>query len=576
MMTGFGSALTPSTSVPPRQITKKLTGIAGFDEISYGGLPEGRLIGIMGGPGTGKTIFALQTLVSRARLVGECGVFVSFEEPSARLRSNACAFQWDFEELDGAQIILFDGRLPPNTLISGDFDLTGLLSQVASIVEQIGATNVVFDGLDILLTSLPDIARERQELHRIDQWGLDHTLTCVITGKSSIHDTREVARQDYLHYLTDMVLVLEGLVNEGAFTRILRILKYRGSDFLANAFPAVITAAGLQVIAKSEAYLSHPTFEERLSSGMPDLDELLEGGFRRGTITLVTGSPGTAKTSMAGQFASAACKRGESVLYVSFDESADQITNNLRTIAIDLDTYRRSGKLTFISFRSSSRSPDHLYVTLRSALAEFRPSCLIIDPISALIRQNYPVSEQICEHLLDDARALGITTFCTWLSGASVIERELAVSTPSTIADNWIHLTNTVRSGERNRELTIVKSRGTDHSNQVRELIVGKSGLGLAELYTAEGEVLMGSARAQREANEERKVLEQDMDQAQQQFEIAQALATLRMQQMATEAQIEWKRKELEALNKSSTVRVDGQKEAAADRLRFRNGGKTE
>jgi circadian clock protein KaiC len=553
-----------------RPITRKPTGIPGFDEISNGGLPEGRLIGIMGGPGTGKTIFALHTLVSRAHHLGENGVFVSFEEPTARLRANAGTFTWDFQKLDGSRVVLFDGRLPPDTLLSGDFDLGGLLAQVAAAVERIGASIVVFDALDILLTGLSDIAHERRELLRIDQWALDRSLTCIITCKSTTQDVREVARADYMHYLTDMVVELDGRIFDGAFTRVLRIVKYRGSDFLANAYPAVITAAGIQVIAKTEADLDYPTFEERLGTGVAGLDALIEGGYRRGTTVLVTGAPGTTKTSMAGQFALAACNRGETVVYVSFDESATQIVNDLRTVGIDLEPHRATGKLALISLRSASRSPDSYYVLLRDALDRHSPSCFIIDPISALIRDSYPFSRDVCEHLLDEARGRGITTFCTWLTGVSALDQDLAITTSSTIADTWLHLTYNTRGGERNRALTIVKSRGTHHSNQVRELTVGKTGLALVDVYTAEGEVLMGSARAQRESSEQQKALELGLREAAQEFELTQALATLEMQQRMTAAQLDWKRKELGLLTGSSSARLDGQKQAAARRLRLR------
>jgi circadian clock protein KaiC len=556
-----------------KMIVRKPTGISGFDEISSGGLPEGRLVGIMGGPGAGKTVFALQTLVNRARLLGEAGVFVTFEEPAERLSANACGFHWGFAELEGSQVLIFDGRLPPDTLLSGDFDLGGLLAQVGAMVDRIGAKIVVFDGLDIPLTGLPDIARERRELLRLDQWVLERGLTCIVTGKSSAQDTREIARQDYLHYLTDIVVELEGQIYDGAFTRVLRILKYRGSDFSANAYPAVITEFGLQVIAKTQARLNYPTFHERLSTGVSGLDELLEGGFRRGTTMLVTGAPGTAKTSMAGQFARAACGRGETVIYVSFDESGSQIIKDLQTIGVDLEPHRKSERLIFLSLRAASRSPDNYYVSLSRALDAHNPACLVIDPISALIRPNYPFSSEVCEHLLDEARARGITTFCTWLSSGQVSEEEFLITTPSTIADTWLHLTYKTQGGERNRALTIVKSRGTAHSNQVRELIVGPTGLELVDVYTAEGEVLMGSARAQREAAERQRQLDRELHLAQQEFELTQSLANLEMQRRAMEAQLDWKTRELALLTESSAARSDGDREAAAHRVRLRRAG---
>jgi circadian clock protein KaiC len=561
---------TPRPANAAGAIVKVPTGIAGFDEICMGGLPRGRVVAIIGSPGAGKTVFAMETLVNRVRLLDEGGIFVSFEEPLERLRENAAAFQWNFTELDGTRIILVDGRLAPDTLLNGDFQLTGLLAQAGALAAQIGTRNIVLDGIDMLLSGLPDLPHERRELRRIDQWVLDNNLSCIVTGKSAAGDARERARLDYLHYLTDLVVELNGTLTESTFNRTLRIIKYRGSNFVANAFPVVITDNGLQVVAKTKTRLGAAVFEDRLSSGIPALDALLEGGFRRGRAMLVSGAPGTAKTSMAGHFTNAACAAGERVLFVSFDESHLQIIGDLRTIGIDLEPHMAAGRLAMLSLRAASRSPEDHFVEVRHQLEKHHPSCLVLDPISVLLKSQSLFASEIAEFLLDEARARGTTNFCTSLSGLSVNDQEVSISNLSTLADTWIHLTYSSRGGERNRAMTIVKSRGTAHSNQVRELIVGPAGLDLVHIYSGEGDVLMGSARAQRELADRRRELERALEEARQEFELSQSLTKIELQFAVAEADLNWKRKELELTKAAANARKQTAEAAAAERLRSR------
>jgi circadian clock protein KaiC len=397
-----------------------------------------------------------------------------------------------------------------------------------------------------------------------------------MTGKRSAGSPRELMRQDYLHYITDVVVELEGRMYESAFTRLIRIVKYRGSGFAGNAFPAVITSSGFEVIAKTKARLNYPVFTDRLTSGVPGIDALLGGGYRRGTATLVSGAPGTAKTSLAGSFALASCRNGETVVYVSLDESDSQIVYDLQTIGIDLEPHRAAGRLVIVSLRAASVSPDRHFVEMRRLLDEHRPSVFIIDPITALIMENYPFAMQVCENLLDEARWRGMTAFCTSLSGVSINDQELSISNLSTIADTWLHLTYNSRGGERNRAFTIVKSRGTPHSNQVRELLIDNAGLKVVEAYSVEGEVLMGSARAEKENEARQRILDLKAKLAREEFEMAKSLANLEAQSKSVLDQIEWKRAEIDLLRQEATNSSENLRREAERRQLRREAGRQE
>jgi circadian clock protein KaiC len=303
------------------------------------------------------------------------------------------------------------------------------------------------------------------------------------------------------------------------------------------------------------------------------LDALLNGGYLRGSSVLISGAPGTSKTSLGASFVSAACARGEKALLVSFDESGSQIVANMRSIGIDLKPYIAAGALTVESLLSRGRSPEEHYVTIGGLLELHRPNCLVIDPISSLLKADYPFSGMICESLLDKARSLGITVLCTSLLDQVGSSKELSISQVSEIADTWILVSYIAHDGERNRAITIIKSRGTDHSNQVRELVLSQSGVDLVDVYVAEGEVLMGSARAQKEAEADRLLVLADLDAKRRRLNLDREVAELKaLLQTATE-QLEWKEQEAEFLNVSEIARLEMGRAAAIHRLDLRRSG---
>jgi circadian clock protein KaiC len=552
-----------------RPVRKKLTGIKGFDEITGGGLPVNRLTAIIGSPGAGKTVFALQTLVNRLRTAGEACIFVSFEEPIGQIYGNAASFDWEFPGFDETQFRFVDARFPADAVLSGAFDLSGLLAGLGVLREETGARNIVFDGIDMLLSSLRDERLERQELTRLDTWIRESEMSALVTVKSfGIHH-----RADFLQYMTDCVIVLSGTFTETATSRTLRIAKYRGSGFAANPVPVVISRSGFDVVVFKGARLDYPTFSDRVSSGVTRLDALLNGGYLHGSSVLISGSPGTSKTSLGASFVSAACARGDKALLVSFDESGSQIVANMQSIGIDLKPYMASGCLTLESLLSSGRSPEEHYVTIQGLLELHAPDCLVIDPISSLLKADYPFSGMICESLLDHAKSLGITVLCTSLLDQVSSSQELSTSQVSEIADTWIHVSYIAHDGERNRAITIIKSRGTDHSNQVRELVLSQAGVDLVDVYVAEGEVLMGSARAQKEAEADRLLVLDELEAKRRRLNLDREVAELKALLQTATQQLEWKQQEAEFLEVSEIARLAMGRAAATRRLDLRRSG---
>ncbi len=551
-------------------IRKKLSGISGFDEITSGGLPEGRLTAVVGGPGTGKSLFALQNVLNRAIGADEPSLFVTFEELIDRVRRNIAGFDWDLEPIAAGKVVLIDARIPADVVQAGAFDFAGLLAVLAAHKRKMGALNVVFDGIDLLLSNLNDDYLERQELVRLDEWVRSENVSGVITVKSYSASERDQRRLDLIQYITDTVVLMEARTYDTALARTLRVVKYRGSGFVANAVPMIIGPSGIEIIPSQGTRESYPVFSERFSSGIPRLDAILDGGYIRGSSVLVTGAPGTAKTSLACSLTADSCAAGRKTVFVSFDESDVQIIANMRSIGIDLEQHVRSGQLVMKSLRSKGHSPEESFLKIWGLILRHAPDILIVDPLSAFIGTPYPFATAIGETLIDMAKSKGVTLMSTSLLGQASGETETSVSYVSTIADTWIHVSYVVNKGERNRALTIIKSRGTGHSNQVRELILSRRGLDLADVYTGEGGILLGTARAEKLEEEARDERLSEIQHRQRQFERERSIAALKAQTEAANEELEAKLHEAELDDAAELVRIESRKSAIAQRLLMR------
>ena len=482
------------------QEIKAPTGIEGFDRISNGGLPRGRTSLVIGGPGAGKTVFALQTLVKGARNWSEPGIFVAFEENTEQVRANAASFGWNLPALEREKLFFLDARMSLDTVTAGKFDLAGLLASLGAKVEEMGARRIVFDSIDVLLALLDDPMSERREIYRVHDWLSKAGMTGIVTARMSPNDPLHAERYAFTQFMADCVVQLTHRLEERVSLRTLRIVKYRGSTFAENAHPLLIGPQAMDVGIAQQLEQTHQASTERISSGVERLDHMLSGGYYRGSTVLVSGAPGTAKSTLCGTFVEAACQRGERALYVSFDESASEIQRNLASVNVQLAPHVESGLLQIYSVRAEARSADQHLMALKAVIAKHDPACVAIDPLSAMIKAGGDVASlSMAERLLSVTKSRGITLLLTSLLEGSSPETEATPLAISTIADAWIHLSYVVNAGERNRALTIVKSRGTAHSNQVRELVMSDEGITLTDVYTAGGEVLMGTLRWEKE-----------------------------------------------------------------------------
>ena len=487
--------------------TKAPTGIAGFDEMTNGGLPRGRTSLLVGGPGSGKTIFALQFLAYGAHYCKEPGIFVAFEETSSRIAANAESFGWNLAQLRKQKLFFLDAQPRPDMVQSGDFDLGGMLAALEAKTRDMKARRIVFDALDVVLALLPNARAKRREVYRLHEWLLGRGMTGLITAKAGGDEASSISPQPFgfMQFMVDCAVILNHSVVMGVSQRSLRVQKYRGTSFDENESSFLIGETGLEVeAARSAARVVASVSNERVSSGIPRLDTMLGGGYYRGASVLITGFPGTAKTTLGGAFAEGACGRGEPTLFVSFDSDSNEVVRDLASVGIQLGRYLKNKLLRMVSARAITGSAETYLARIKAVAKAHNARCLVIDPMSTWSKSGGDLNApSVAERLTDWSKANGITLVCTSLldemPGQAAAGSSLQIST---LADTWVHLNYLMQAGERNRGVSVIKSRGTAHSNQVRELILSDAGVTLADTYTAGGEVLMGTMRWEKESAE--------------------------------------------------------------------------
>ena len=486
-------------------LAKSPTGITGLDEITGGGLPTGRPTLVCGSAGCGKTMLATEFIVRGAVEFGEPGVFLMFEENAAELTANVRSLGFDLEKLVKEKKVLLDHVHIERSEIeeTGEYDLEGLFIRLGHAIDSIGAKRVALDTVEALFAGLPNHAILRAELRRLFRWLKDRGMTAVITGEKG---EASITRYGLEEYVADCVITLDHRVHEQISTRRLRVLKYRGSAHGTNEYPFLIGEHGISVLPITSLRLDHAAPVERLSTGIARLDEMLGGrGVFRGSSVLVSGAPGTGKSSIGATFAEAACRRGERALLFAYEESSAQIVRNLRSIGIDLSPWVEKGLLQIHASRPTLQGLEQHLVGLHDTVQAFRPAVVVVDPISNLTidRSDAEVKPTLMR-LIDFLKQQQITTLFTSLTtgGSATGAAEDSQVDVSSLMDTWLLLRNVEFNGERNRMIFVLKSRGMAHSNQVREFVLSSAGIDLVDVSVGADGVFTGSARVAQEAHE--------------------------------------------------------------------------
>lgn len=489
---------TTSSGKQRKQLTgieKTPTGITGFDEITFGGLPKGRPTLLCGGPGCGKTLLSVEFIVRGVLEFNEPGVFVAFEEKAEELTENVASLGFDLDKLQRDKKLKIDYVRVNKSEIeeTGEYDLEGLFIRLDHAIKTIGAKRVVLDTIENLFAGLTNQAILRSELRRLFQFLKDREVTAIITGEQG---DGQLTRQGLEEYVSDCVILLDHRIINQISTRRLRIIKYRGSIHGTNEYPFLIDESGVSVLPVTSLLLDKSVSNDRITSGIPSLDDMLGGnGFFRGSSILVSGTAGTGKTSIAANFVNEACNRKERSLFFVFEESPKQIVRNMRSIGIDLQTHLDKGMLKIVASRPTLYGLEMHLVSIYKEIRAFKPKVVVLDPITNLIAiGSVGEVKSMLIRLIDFLQQEQITVMFTALALNTTINEQTDEGV-SSLVDAWVLIRDIEGNGERNRALYIIKSRGMKHSNQVREFMITDNGLNLIDVYLGPEGVLTGSAR---------------------------------------------------------------------------------
>lgn len=495
----------------PNGIEKAPSGIAGLDEITQGGLPRGRTTLVCGGAGCGKTLFGIEFLVKGARDYGEPGVLLAFEETTDEIVENVASLGFDLEQLTAKKLLSVDYVKIDRSEIqeAGEYDLEGLFVRLDHAIKSVKAKRIVLDTLEALFTGFDNEALLRSELRRLFRWLKDRQLTAVITGEKG---EGSLTRYGLEEYVSDCVIALDNRVVDQVSTRRMRIIKYRGSAHGANEYPFLIDETGFSVLPVTSLGLHYEVSEERVSTGVGALDDMLDGGgYFRGSSILVSGTAGTGKSSLAALFADASCRRKERALYFALEESNTQVCRNMRSIGLDLEHWVTKGLLQIRASRPTVYGLEMHLVAIHKAIEEFKPRAVIVDPISSLVTAgNAAEVKSMLVRLFDFLKMKQITCLVTSLTSPQGFEEtEIGISS---LIDTWFQVRDIEIAGERTRGLYLVKSRGMGHSNQVREFLITSHGVDLIPVAVGPNGVLTGSARIRQESELQAQAVARQLD----------------------------------------------------------------
>ena len=486
------------------KLPKAPTGIAGLDEITEGGLPLGRPTLVCGSAGCGKTLLGIEFLVRGVLEYGEPGVLLSFEETDAELTANVSSLGFDLAQLQADKKLVLDHVLVDRAQLTetGDFDLEGLFIRLGYAIDQVGARRVVLDTLEALFGGFTNQAVLRAELVRLFRWLKERGVTTVITAERG---EGTLTRQGLEEYVSDCVILLDNRVIDQITTRRLRIVKYRGSTHGTNEYPYIITEEGISVLPVTSLRLDYPVSDDIISTGVPGLDAMFaRRGWYRGSTTLISGSAGTAKTTLAAAFAQAACQRGERCLYFAFEEAPRQLVRNMAAVGIDLQPHLDSGLLRIEAARPTLNGLERHLVTIHNTITRFQPHAVVVDPVSNLISVGSLTEvRSMLTRLLDYLKVHNISALFTTLVSQRSAQTELAEESVASLADNWLMVRDLEGVGERNRGISILKARGLAHSNQVREFMLSERGVHLLDVLVGPQGIITGTGRLTQRLREE-------------------------------------------------------------------------
>jgi circadian clock protein KaiC len=474
---------------------KKLeTGVPGLDVLTLGGIPEGRSTLIAGKSGTGKTVVGLQIAAHLARQ-GIKTILLAVEETPEDMQDSGDTLGLGISRLvrEGKLTFANIGRpMDGPTIVSGDYDLFGLVHRIDAMVKQTSARAVILDSATALFSPRPSAEVLRSHFFQLVHTFRTQGLTAIILAEAA-GDYGPLTTMGVEDYVCDLTLILRNIVDGGRRRRSIEVNKYRRSAHYKGEYPCTVTTRGLAVFPLDARDNPATAGVERYASGVEGLDTLTHGGWLRNSIIIVRGPTGSGKTMLSGLYARAGAARSERVVYYGFEETRPILLRNYREIGMSMDPFIETGHLKVICRYPEATSLEDLLVDLRLGLEELKPSLVVLDSISSI---EHASSERgfrqfmigVASILREYGRSALITQTTTGNS------RDHAAPYLSTIADAILTLDYNLDSYELDRTMRLIKMRGSQHDPHPYRLSIESAGLRVQRL-TADEAAAMGRGR---------------------------------------------------------------------------------
>jgi circadian clock protein KaiC len=476
-------------------VQKIRTMIEGFDDISHGGLPVGRTTLVSGTSGTGKTLLAVQFLYHGITYFDEAGVFVTFEESPTDIIKNACSFGWDLQQLinEGKLFILDASPDPEGQEVVGNFDLSALIERIQYAIRKYKAKRVSVDSITAIFQQYDAASVVRREIFRLVARLKQVGVTTVMTTER-VEEYGSVARFGVEEFVSDNVVIVRNVLEGERRRRTMEILKLRGTTHMKGEYPFTMTSQGINIFPLGAMRLTQRSSNARVSSGVKTLDEMCGGGFFKDSIILATGATGTGKTLLVSKFIQEACLRGDRAILFAYEESRAQLSRNASSWGIDFEELEKKGLMKILcTYPESAGLEDHLQI-IKSEIAEFKPSRIAIDSLSALARGvSNNAFRQFVIGVTGYAKQEEITGFFTNTTDQFMGSNSITDSHISTITDTILMLQYVEIRGDMSRAINVFKMRGSWHDTGIREYVISADGPEIKDSFRNYERIISGS-----------------------------------------------------------------------------------
>jgi circadian clock protein KaiC len=470
------------------------TGIAGLDHVLGGGLPAHHVFLIEGSPGTGKTTLAMQFLLAGAAR-GERTLYVTLAETRSELAKVARSHGWSLEGIELLELTPPDEVLQPETQYTvfhpSEVETGQTMRAIYDAAERLKPQRLVLDSLSEMRVITQDALRLRRQVLALKQFFQGRGCSVLL-----LDDMRSADNDLQFASIAHGVILLEQLALEyGAERRRLRITKLRAQRYRGGFHDFVIRTGGFDVYPRLAA-TDYPVREvsEPLRSGSQRLDRLVGGGLDRGSATLFAGPAGVGKSVLATQFMVSAAEAGERVAVYLFDERLRTFQSRAAGLGMDVAGHAAAGRISIQQIDPADVSPGQFAHLVVRAVEETGVSLVVIDSLSGYLNAM-PEDRLLIIHLHELFSYLtqrGVTAIMTLAQHGPFAHGSSQGAEVSYLADAIVLLRYFEAAGAVRQAISMIKKRGGEHEQTIREFRIGHGGLRLGEPLESFQGVLTG------------------------------------------------------------------------------------